>query len=300
MIAKQNFEIHSLNVLWYLNEDNNPMMIPNIYDNSEVVRVYGNSINEYQDYPIEDPITYCPNIGLVLFKTQNDAARFMSIIESESGSEIVIENSFQASINSTANKEYPSWGIKDGIYCYDAFDEDLPQWHWVTELRYLNEEMLIKKPIQIPSHLESKFATYLSQFQLEVNHNFENERLLFEVYSEDGKTYVNHFFVHLNNTNVDAILFTRICHFPIFMNKRCAALWRLKYENGMINPGLQLYQKQSKAQAKREVDLEKQRRKELVLKIGKMCGEYAYSHLQDIINFGKTQFNKYQKKKKGE
>ena len=47
MIAKQNFEVHSLNVLWYLDENNEPRMVPNIYDNAEVVRVYGNNLNEY-------------------------------------------------------------------------------------------------------------------------------------------------------------------------------------------------------------------------------------------------------------
>lgn len=288
MIAKQNFEVHSLNVLWYLDENNEPRMVPNIYDNAEVVRVYGNNLNEYQDYPIEDAITYCPNIGLVLFKTQNDAASFMSIIESASGSEVIVENSFQASINSPRNKEYPSWGIKNGVYCYSPFDEDLPQWSWLMDIRYLNEDNLIKKPIEIPKHCETKFANYLSQFQLEINHDFCDERLLFEVYSENGKTYVNHFFIHMNKEYSDAIMFTSICNFPIFMNKMCAGLWRLEYENGMINPGKQMYQSQSLLQTKRAIDVKKQQNKELMVNIAKMCGKYAYDNLDGIIKFGKS------------
>ena len=130
MIAMKNFEIHSKNVLWYLNENNEPEMIPNIYDNAEVVRVYKGNLQTWIDYPIDGSLIYLPTISLVLFKTQNDAAAYMSIINSVEGCEILVENARRSGLTSAANREYSNWNVSNGIYCSKVLDSDLVNWGW--------------------------------------------------------------------------------------------------------------------------------------------------------------------------
>lgn len=296
MIAMKNFEIHSKNVLWYLNENNEPEMIPNIYDNSEVVRVYKGNLQTWIDYPIDGPLIYLPAISLVLFKTQNDAAAYMSIINSIEGCEILVENARRSGLTSAANREYSNWNIPNGIYCSKVLDSDLVDWGCLKEIRYLNEDNLIKKPKEIPSHLEKKISDYLTSFDdIPIKHDFENERILFEIYSENGKTYINHFFVKADPINFGGcFMYTRIMSYPLFKSKEDAAIWRWENEDGDSSPGKRLYYGQKRLETIKSVYDKEVARKQLFMKIAKMCGEFAYSHLQDIIDFGK---NKIFKKK---
>lgn len=299
MLLTNNFEVRSLNVLWYLNEENVPEMIPNIYDNEEVVRVYQGT-GGYMDYPITGSIMYIPVLGIVLFKTQNDAAAYMSIINTLEGCDIAVTNALQASRLSDANKEYSSWGIPDGVYCSEYLDSDNVSWGGLTELRYLNEENLIKKPKPIPKHLESKLSNYLMQFNIALKHNFETERILFEIHSEGGKTYINHFFIAANQFDFNGpIIFTRMMNYPIFSSKEEAAIYRMNIEDGDMSIGTPMAANQSSLQSIKSVYDKERARKDLIIKIGKMCGEYAYSHLQEIIDFGKNKlFNSKSKKRK--
>lgn len=285
MIINDNFQILSEHTLWVIGEDNEPQRCQNSYNNMEIIRV-SFSDRSYRDYPIEDEVTIVPPLALIFFKKEEDAARFSQIIDSEQGLDIIVSNSENSSRRSNLNEQFKHT-MKEGVYCIPYFDDSLDENSWLREIRWLDSEMNIKKPIPAEEKDKNIFVDYSAMHDCETNTDFRRERLLFEVVCEDGITYINHFKIRQSLiTNSDPLYFTRNLQFPIFSSKEDAYWYRYGIEHG-ANKYDYIIKNQQLLALGRNFYNTKEARKEMIKNIAGIIGNYAWEHSSQILDFVK-------------
>ena len=284
MIVSDNFQVLSEHTLWVIDENNEPMRCQNTYNNLELIRVTFSN-NSYRDYPIEDDVTIVPPLGLIFFKKEEDAARFSQVIDTTEGLEIIISNSESSSRRSNLNEQFKHT-MKEGVYCIPYFDDSLCEHSWLREIRWLNSNMEIKKPIPAEEKDKDIFVNYSAMHDCETNTDFSRERLLFEVVCENGITYINHFKIRQSQTSSDPLYFTRNLQFPIFNSKENAYWYRYEVENGVKKYDYLISRQHNLAITKNIINT-KEARKTLIKNIAGIIGNYAWDHSSQILEFVK-------------
>ena len=119
ILFKQNFELLSKKPMWTFGENNEPIMVENIYDDLEVIRIYRSDIgipDKYYDIPIEK-ITLVMELGTFFFKSKRDCEKFSKLATSDQGRLCILENSFEcAKRNNCITKFKEEKPVKDGMY----------------------------------------------------------------------------------------------------------------------------------------------------------------------------------------
>lgn len=297
MFVNNQFTIYSEHTLFVVDENQTPQRCLNEYSDLEVIRVLFPN-GETRDYPIEDEVTLVPPLALVFFSKEEDAYRYSQIIDTDEGLDIVLSNAESSSRRSKFNEEFPGT-MKNGVYCIPYFDSNLSDWTWLNEIRFLNENMDIKKPIPVTESDKAKFVRYMTMHDVDSHINYNLDRLLFEVVSEDGKTYINHFIIQPGEEINDApIYITRNYQFPIFSSKENAYWYRYGIENGGDKKDWIVSEQRRLCECTNRMN-EREQKKEKTKRIIGGLAQYAWNnYLSDkLLNYGKNFISKKQKKK---
>jgi hypothetical protein len=296
MFVNNQFTIYSEHTLFVVDENQKPQRCLNEYSDLEVIRVLFPN-GETRDYPIEDGFTLVPPLALIFFSKEEDAYRFSQILDTDDGLDVVLSNVENASRRSRFNEEF-SGTMKNGVYCIPYFDENLSEHSWLNEIRYLDENMNIKKPIPVDEKDKDKFILYMTMHDVDGHINYNLDRLLFEVVSEDGKTYINHFVIQPGQTlNSAPIYFTRNYQFPIFSSKEYAWEYRYFIQNGSSKHYWITSEQQRLCHCTNALN-EKRRKKKIFYDAVEFVAKYAWQNSDKIWKYGKD-FISSKRKKKG-
>lgn len=290
MYINNQFTIYSEHTLWVVDENQQPQRCLNEYSDLEVIRVLFPN-GETRDYPIEEGFTLVPPLALIFFSNEEDAYRFSQIIDTDEGLDILLSNVEQASRRSKFNEEFPGT-MKNGVYCIPYFDSNLSDWTWLNEIRFLNENMDIKKPIPVAEADKPKFVKYMTMHNVESHINFNLDRLLFEVVSENGRTYINYFIIQPGQEISDGpVYITRNYQFPIFSSKEDAYWYRYGIENGGDKKDWIVSEQRRLRDCTNRMN-EHQRKKEIMKKLAGVVGNLVWDHTDDLIGFIKKRKSK--------
>ncbi len=289
MYVNNQFTIYSEHTLWVVDENHEPQICLNEYSDLEVIRVLFPD-GSTRDYPIEDECTLVPPLALIFFGSSEDAYRYSQIIDTPEGLDIVLSNVENSSRRSKFNEEF-NGTMKNGVYCIPYYDKHLPDWSWVTTIRYLDENMDIKKPIPVTEADKDKFIRYMTMHDVDSHIDSNFDRLLFEVVSEDGKTYINHFIIQTSHGTPDPVYITRNYQFPIFTSKENAYWYRYNIENGGTKKDWILSEQRRLEHCTIDMN-NRHRRKEIAWTITKGLVEYAWNNIGTIYKYGKGIFKK--------
>lgn len=286
MIIGTNFEVLSEKPLWTYDEENKPVLIKNTYDNIEVIRYYpmGKENYHYYDIPIEDPITVFMPFGIFFFKTKEFCEMFSKQIDTPEGKQTVLENSFESSrhnkniVKLTCRHEIPN-----GIYSLKELDDILIA-DDLFNLRFIDENNNVREILQANNTINEYIREYMKMFIFTERHNLQYERVLFELYSENDKLYINHIFINCGSyyTFNRILLNSRIMNYPICETPISANYVKICLDSNAYN-GIHMQSEQDSMTSLKEAQERKERNKELVKKIAKMCGEFAWEHKQEIF-----------------
>lgn len=279
----RNFEVLSKNPLWTFGQDNEPELVQNIYDDIEVIRIYryGMNSDKYYDIPIER-ITPVIEFGTFFFTSKEDCEKFKKHASSDVGRVCILENSFECSKRSkniTRFKENEDIPIENGIYVIKDFESSLFSFCEITDLVYIDENYEICDFKVADEDVEDYLVKYVKTIDAESRHSLNYERMIFEIYSEDGYVYINHFYIHdVGLTKRGLFFYTRILNYPI-IGKREAELFLIKCD---INQYID--SKQEEQIEMQLSDEEKERKKKLRMKIMTLCGSYVWEHKFELIS----------------
>ena len=295
------FDLLSMNPLWVIDDNGEITMIQNICDSENVIRVWDvghyRDGKHYIDYPIEKSIMYIPKLGTIFFSTSEEAVRSASLTTSESGWQCLIDNAMEMSKHNKSIVEFDEYEkIENGIYSVSEFDECISS-NWLNKIRYLDENLVIRKIKKSTEKTNFYIKKYISMFDFETRHDFEHERVLFEIYSEEGKVYINHIMVNSCNEPNDVFYYTRILNYPLFSSKKSALKYRDGLQRGIVRPTSKLIHNQYWITKREEQHNKRKETKEAVANLVDTLAHYAWNYFgNNIIKWGKAKLISLTKK----
>ena len=281
ILFKQNFELLSKKPMWTFGEDNEPIMVENIYDDLEVIRIYRSNIgipDKYYDIPIEK-ITMVMELGTFFFKTKRDCKKFSKLAASDQGRLCILENSFEcAKRNNYIIKFKEEKPVKDGLYVIKDFENALFSFCEIKDLVYINDHNEICNFEIADEVVEDYLIKYISTIDISSRHDLHYERVIFEIYTENKKVYINHMYVRdVGITKKEIFFFSRILNYPI-LGTREAKIFLI---NNDINEYIDNKQKE-------QIDLrifeeERERKRNLKATIINLCRNYIWEHKFEVF-----------------
>ena len=168
--------------------------IENEYSDKKVIR-YEDLDGDYYDVPIEKNLTIDHRSGDIFFESLQIAETFrhsIAVIEN-GGTQTLLENFCELSKRNEGILEFSEFGkVENGLYSVAGLDECIPADSWVHDVIYLDENKNIRKIKRPTSELDEYIVKYMRMYNLD-RYNANYERIIFEVYSEMGFVYINHF-----------------------------------------------------------------------------------------------------------
>lgn len=215
-------QLLSENPLW-INDNGNCTLIPNVYSNLNVIRVFHGK--KYQDYKIGPNMTIIPSEGLVFYRTQEEAVRYQTLLNSKNGQEqqLVLNESFIQSRSACKNEIEAE--IEPGLYSLSVFDSMIVC-DELLELRYLNNENLIKKI----HPAEGELLDYIMKSNEKMPTDDASKcRIIYEAAKghTKGTSIIEMFLINDEKGHDDGFVrFSMLNGYPIFVSKESAAIYR--------------------------------------------------------------------------
>jgi hypothetical protein len=302
-LPETGYELLSTKPLWILDDNNKPVKIENRYDTLEVFRIWDSAeignVLHYIDIPVERPIMFVPLLGSIFFGTYQDAERHSSSINTESGLITLIENSFETTKHNSIIVEFDEYNkVEDGLYTIAGFDEALEcdDDHWLKTLRYLDKDDKCVKIKQSTEDVDFYLSKYLHMNDIETRHDVSRERLIFEIYSECGKVYINHIFINMGSKPSDVFYYTRIMNYPLFSDSKNAVAYRtaaMKYRNSVAQNVIKTEMQCNDILTKRtERDQARARRAHIIGSVK----SFIWDRMDIIVDWCKKQYYKHKAK----
>ena len=232
----------------YINDDGNTSIIQNQYGDDESIYSISPS-GHLQEHPLMGEVTLVPDVGVIVYDSEISAVKYQSLLQTEKGQEV-----FMTKIRENYRKHKGIWKtsgtVETGMYSLERLDNEIdPRCKDdLMEIRYLKtlpernnalDRTSIKKVHQVSSNdqlgriLES-YLVFKTPAVLKNKQKICNFRLVFDVYSVNGTTYVhassvgNSDFISNNPLYVSPVNF-----YPVFYTRDAAYLYRDDIRNGL-------------------------------------------------------------------
>lgn len=232
----------------FINDDGNITCIQNEYGDDESIYSISPS-GHLQEHPLMGEVTLVPDVGAIVYDSEIAAVRYQSLLETEKGQEV-----FMIKVREIYRKHKGIWktsgNVESGMYSLERLDNEIDSRckDYLMEVRYLkttpekNNDLKwsnIKKVHQVTSDSEigrilESYLLFKTPAALNNKQKICSFRLVFDVYSENGTTYVhassvgNTDFVSTNPLYVSPINF-----YPVFYTRDAAYLYRDDIRNGL-------------------------------------------------------------------
>ena len=240
--TENNIEIYAEEPLW-INDNGNCRLIPNQYSNLNVVKVY-HADGTYQEYRIGKNYTVIPEAGLILYRTQEEAVKYQSLLLGGETKLVFLNNSFIEN-NEVATKFVPNIECEPGLYFVQEYDYMVSDKAMLElgEIRYLLNKgdirtANIKKPHAATGELETVFKNlveekgFLGKERLDAKKAIDF-RLIFEVSLVDGEINIDYFPVYYRLIGDPFLRFSSLNGYPVFMTQEAAVWFREDMKNNV-------------------------------------------------------------------
>lgn len=234
--------LYTENPMW-INDEGEYKWLQNTYDNKNIVCVDYKDSSHHQEYNIGKNYTIIPEKALLLFKDQNEAIKYNSLLENDEGRHLFLYNFFVENREIATPLPRNCHDIESGLYCLDQYDKRMSHMcklEELDEIRYFDAwklspfEMKTRKPKVIDSN--SVFGKFcLSQLDIPVEqdeHDHEiklHYRVFFEVYNEEDAKVFRTFKIYADSETGIFHRFSELNGYPMFFNLESA----LKFRNKM-------------------------------------------------------------------
>lgn len=220
-----NVEILTMDEWYYINDEGEVEELETSRSTLDVVRVYKN--NSYLEVPLEHPITFIPGCGSFLFDSERVAERYQYSTTNQDGLMTILSNSLEGSRHNSPMIIEFNEDVKlenNGLFCIPNFDELISENCWLRDIHYITNDNEIKTPIPTTEKEDYYIAKYLKMINFETKYDFNNYRVLFEIYHENDKVYVGIVLINYSKESFDLLYITRMNEYRIYASKN-AALW---------------------------------------------------------------------------
>lgn len=220
-----NVEILTMDEWYYIDDEGEVEKLETSKSTLDVVRVYKN--NSYLEVPLEHPITFIPGCGSFLFDSERIAKRYQYSATNPYGLMTILSNSLEGSRHNSPMIIEFNEDVKlenNGLFCIPNFDELISEKCWLRDIHYINNDNEIKTPIPTTEKEDYYIAKYLKMINFENKYDFNNYRVLFEIYHENNKVYVGIVLINYSKESFDLLYITRMNEYRIYASKN-AALW---------------------------------------------------------------------------
>lgn len=220
-----NVEILTMDEWYYIDDEGEVEKLETSKSTLDVVRVYKN--NSYLEVTLEHPITFIPGCGSFLFDSEHIAERYKYSATNPYGLMTILNNSLEGSRHNSPMIIEFNEDVKlenNGLFCIPNFDELISEKCWLRDIHYINNDNEIKTPIPTTEKEDYYIAKYLKMINFENKYDFNNYRVLFEIYHENSKVYVGIVLINYSKESFDLLYITRMNEYRIYASKN-AALW---------------------------------------------------------------------------
>ena len=220
-----NVEILTMDEWYYIDDEGEVEKLETSKSTLDVVRVYKN--NSYLEVPLEHPITFIPGCGSFLFDSERIAERYRYSATNTHGLMTILSNSLEGSRHNSPMIIEFNEDVKlenNGLFCIPNFDELISEKCWLRDIHYINNDNEIKTPIPTTEKEDYYITKYLKMINFENKYDFNNYRVLFEIYHENNKVYVGIVLINYSKESFDLLYITRMNEYRIYSSKN-AALW---------------------------------------------------------------------------
>ena len=283
-----NFEkikIKSRRPMYTINDNFEILEINNIYDSEEVIEVFVNNIGHSIKIPINKRITLIPKLGLVLFRTKEDAMIFGRMLNSDFDSIEKTSNS-QSKIKENIVVLDSKKPVKNGLYSIDTVDKAITgiknDYWYVTK----DDKIESIKVIDIEKSPESEIILeYLNRNSAVDNVNVSNNKVIYEILYTNGKAYITHYVINVHTFNTKVEFITDLNNYKIFRSKQYAKDYLFKSKltcnkNSYINESKYEYDSYDKYNYRKQV------KKETTKKIFNIIWGIVWNHKEVILDKG--------------
>lgn len=260
--------------------------IENEYSDKKVIR-YEDFDGDYYDVPIEKNLTIDHRSGDIFFESLQVAEAFRHSIAAieNGGTQTLLENFCELSKRNEGILEFSEFGkVENGLYSVPGLDSCIPADSWVHELIYLDENNNIRKIKRPTKELDEYIVKYMRMYSLE-RYDSNYERIIFEVYSEQGFVYINHFTVQDCVEPHGPIYTSRINNYVCFGNVISAKRYRRLLDAGAISSdhiGTKIISERLSCE-EFERRIQKQ---EKIKEVTSIVIQFAIQHYNEILAYG--------------
>lgn len=260
--------------------------IENEYSDKKVVR-YEDFDGDYYDVPIEKNLTIDHRSGDIFFESLQVAEAFRHSIAAieNGGTQTLLENFCELSKRNEGILEFSEFGkVENGLYSVPGLDSCIPADSWVHDLIYLDENNNIRKIKRPTKELDEYIVKYMRMYSLE-RYDSNYERIIFEVYSEQGFVYINHFTVQDCIEPHGPIYTSRINNYVCFGNVISAKRYRRLLDAGAISSdhiGTKIISERLSCE-EFERRIQKQ---EKIKEVTSIVIQFAIQHYNEILAYG--------------
>jgi hypothetical protein len=260
--------------------------IENEYSDKKVIR-YEDFDGDYYDIPIEKNLTIDHRSGDIFFESLQVAEAFRHSIAAieNGGTQTLLENFCELSKRNEGILEFSEFGkVENGLYSVPGLDSCIPVDSWVHDLIYLDENNNIRKIKRPTPELDEYIVKYMRMYSLE-KYDSNYERIIFEVYSEQGFVYINHFTVQDCVEPHGPIYTSRINNYVCFGNVISAKRYRRLLDAGAISSdhiGTKIISERLSCE-EFERRIQKQ---EKIKEVTSIVIQFAIQHYNEILAYG--------------
>lgn len=260
--------------------------IENEYSDKKVIR-YEDFDGDYYDVPIEKNLTIDHRSGDIFFESLQVAEAFRHSIAAieNGGTQTLLENFCELSKRNEGILEFSEFGkVENGLYSVPGLDSCIPADSWVHDLIYLDENNNIRKIKRPTQELDEYIVKYMRMYSLE-RYDSNYERIIFEVYSEQGFVYINHFTVQDCVEPHGPIYTSRINNYVCFGNVISAKRYRRLLDAGAISSdhiGTKIISERLSCE-EFERRIQKQ---EKIKEVTSIVIQFAIQHYNEILAYG--------------
>ena len=283
-----NFEkikIKSRRPMYTINDNFEILEITNSYDSEEVIEVFINNIGHSIKIPINKRITLIPKLGLVLFRTKEDAMIFGRMLNSNFDSIEKTSNS-QSKIKENIVVLDSKKLVKNGLYSIDSVDKAITGVK--NDYWYVTKDNKIEsvKVIDIEKSPESEIILeYLNRNSAVDNVNVSNNKVIYEILYTNGKAYITHYVINVHTFNTKVEFITDLNNYKLFRSKQYAKDYIFKSnltdnKNSYINESKYEYDSYNKYNYRKQV------KKETTKKIFNIIWGIVWNHKEVILDKG--------------
>lgn len=287
--------IRSRNPMYYINDNYDIVEILNIYDNCETIEINTGTFSKVI-VPINTRITVVPKLGMFLFRTKDDALMFGRMLNKE-GNNSLIRNSQSESIIKPNVMVISSNSVENGLYSIEDCDKGLTGRK--KGYCYLNSDNKIIEisTIESGSNIDTIITEYVNRNKDKLdNVNLSNNKLIFEVFYQNGKSRVTHYLIDSHNSSRQILFISDLNSYKIFNSKEMAKSFvndcKIFGEDFWINEQKNKTDSYEKYQYRKEV------KKDTAKKIFGILWGLVLNHKELILGKGFDMFKKLLNKNK--